>query len=406
VSWSDNLESLHGLAHGTFGGTFASFLAGVVPEDRDKVLEAIGSAFAEGKDYDIEYRSVGADGRVHWMAARGRIIPDAPGRLRGLYAICSDVTPRKDADAALRQSHDLLQAVIEGTTDAVYVKDRQGRYLMINTAGAGFLGKTVTEVLGKQDWELFSAATALTIVQSDHRIMATGEVETYEDVGTAAGVTRTYLTTKGPYRDAKGSILGVIGISREISESKLAEERFRLVVESAPCGMLVINREGRIVLVNAQTEKMFGYPRGQLLAQPVELLVPERFRGPHPAHRAGFFASPTARTMGGGRDLYGRRRDGSEFPMEIGLTPIHMAEGLLVLSTIVDISERKRAGEMQSRLAAIVESCEDAIFSKDLDGTILTWNRGAEKVYGYSAAEAVGWPVSLLAPPDRGGEII
>jgi PAS domain S-box-containing protein len=235
--------------------------------------------------------------------------------------------------------------------------------------------------------------------------MATGETQTYEDVGTAAGVTRTYLSTKGPYRDAQGNIIGVIGIACDISERKRAEERFRLVVESAPSGMLMINRAGRIVLVNAQTEKMFGYGRGELLGQQVELLVPDRFRDGHPSFRAGFFAHPTVRAMGGGRDLYGRRRDGSEFPVEIGLTPIDMAEGLFVLSTIADITERKRAEETRSHLAAIVESSEDAIVSKDLDGIILTWNRAAEKMYGYAAAEVVGRSILLLVPPERAGEV-
>src|SRR5262249_27358144 len=227
----------------------------------------------------------------------------------------------------------------------------------------------------------------------------------YEDVGTAAGVTRTYLSTKGPYRDAQGNVLGVIGISRDISERKRAEERFRLVVESAPSGMLMIDREGRIVLVNAQTETMFGYGRGELRGRPVELLMPARFRGEHPAYRDGFFANPTMRAMGGGRELYGRRRDGSEFPVEIGLTPIDMAEGLFVLSAIADITERKRAEETCVRLAAIVELSEDAIFSKDLDGIILTWNRAAEMMYGYAAAEVVGRPILLLVPPERADEV-
>src|SRR5262249_9229425 len=138
---------------------------------------------------------------------------------------------------------------------------------------------------------------------------------------------------------------------------------------------------------------------------PVELLVPDRFRDGHPAHRAGFFAHPTARAMGGGRELYGRRRDGSEFPVEIGLTPIDMAEGLFVLSAIADRTQRKRAGETRARLAAIVESSEDAILSKDLDGIIRTWNPAAERMYGYAAAEVVGRPVSLLVPPERADEV-
>src|SRR5262249_6463081 len=159
------------------------------------------------------------------------------GRPLRLHGICSDITQRKQAEEALQQSYELLRGVSEGTTDAVFVKDRQGRYLMINTAGARFLGRTVAEVLGKDDTELFSPETARAIMEGDRRILATGEVQTYEEVCVAAGVARTYCSTKGPYRDAQGTIRGVIGISRDVSERKRAGEWFRLVVESAPCGM-------------------------------------------------------------------------------------------------------------------------------------------------------------------------
>ncbi len=132
-------------------------------------------------------------------------------------------TESAHAAVSLRESYDLLRGVIEGTTDAVYVKDRQGRYLMINAAGAGFLGRTVEEVIGQDDTQLFTLPTAQAIMEGDRRIMATGEPQTYEDVGSAAGATRTYLSTKGPYRDAQGTILGVLGISRDITERKQAE---------------------------------------------------------------------------------------------------------------------------------------------------------------------------------------
>ena len=121
-----------------------------------------------------------------------------------------------------------------------------------------------------------------------------------------------------------------------------SEERFRQVVESAPSAMVMIGPAGRIVMVNAQTERLFGYAREELLDQTIEKLVPERFRRNHPTLRGTFFINPQSRPMGAGRDLYGLKQDGSEFPIEIGLNPIETDEGTMVLSAIVDISDRKQ----------------------------------------------------------------
>jgi len=136
----------------------------------------------------------------------------------------------------------------------------------------------------------------------------------------------------------------------DITERKRAEERFRQVIEGAPNGMVMVGREGKIALVNLQIEKSFGYSRDELLGQPIEMLVPERFRGHHLGYRNGFMAEPSTRSMGSGRDLYGLRKDGSEFPVEIGLNPIETEQGLMVLGTIVDITERKQAEETSAEV--------------------------------------------------------
>ncbi len=128
------------------------------------------------------------------------------------------------------------------------------------------------------------------------------------------------------------------------------EQWLRAALDSAPSGLLMADRDGRIVLVNREVERMFGYDRAELMGLPVDILVPERFRGHHPAFRAGFQADPHTRAMGAGRDLYGLRKDGTEIPLEIGLNPVVTDDGTFVLSSIVDITERKRAELERLRL--------------------------------------------------------
>ena len=175
----------------------------------------------------------------------------------------------------------------------------------------------------------------------------------------------------------------------------VGERRFRLVVEAAPNAMVLIDPAGRIVMVNTQAERVFGYSRAELVGQPVEMLVPERFRSHHPELRKTFFTDPRSRPMGAGRDLHGLRKDGSEVPVEIGLNPIDTDEGPMVLSAIVDITSRKAAElalrESEQRYTLLVDGVTDyAIYMIDPNGVVTNWNRGAQRIKGYRTEEIVG----------------
>jgi len=196
------------------------------------------------------------------------------------------------------------------------------------------------------------------------------------------------------------------------------------ILEAIPDAVAAVNQQGVILRVNSQTETLFGYTHDELIGQKIEMLVPERQRPQHHLHREHFHQQPKIRRMGSGLDLFGRRRDRSEFPVEISLSPVATADGMIVLSVIRDISDRKRIEDelrrvneeldrrksrelrdSQNRLALVVDSSQDAIIGKNLDGIVTHWNQGAAHIYGYTAEEMIGRPISVLAPKDRGDEI-
>ncbi len=207
---------------------------------------------------------------------------------------------------------------------------------------------------------------------------------------------------------------------RTVAETLLSPS----ILEAIPDAVAAVNQQGVIIQVNSQTEALFAYTRDELIGQKIEMLVPERQRPQHHLHREHFHQQPKIRRMGSGLDLYGRRRDGSEFPVEISLSPVATGDGMIVLSVIRDISDRKRIEaelrraseeldrrksrelrDSQNRLALIVDSSQDAIIGKNVDGIVTHWNKGAEHIYGYTAQEMIGQPITVLCPKDRVDEI-
>jgi PAS domain S-box-containing protein len=172
----------------------------------------------------------------------------------------------------------------------------------------------------------------------------------------------------------------------------VAHARF---LEAAPDAIVVVDGAGTIVVVNSQTENLFGYRREQLIGKPIETLVPERFRRAHVGHRTGYVSDPKVRAMGSGLELYGLRRDGTEFPVEISLGSLDTEDGLLVASAIRDLTDRKRA---ESKFRGLLESAPDAMVIVGSDGVIELVNAQTENLFGYRRDELVGQPIELLIP--------
>lgn len=175
----------------------------------------------------------------------------------------------------------------------------------------------------------------------------------------------------------------------------LSKEIVRLAVEACPSGMIMTDRTGKIVLVNAEVERLFGYPREELLGQAIDILVPAAVRAAHDSHRTGFLENPEARRMVVGRDLHGVRKDGTQVPVEIGLNPIRTSDGLMILSAITDITERKLSDE---RFRLVVEACPSGMIMTDTGGRIVLINAEAERLFGYAREELFGKSIDVLVP--------
>ncbi len=300
---------------------------------------------------------------------------------------------------------ELFRVVVEASPNGILMVDGQGFITLVNGQTEKLFGYERSELLGQPIEMLipkrFSGA------HPGHRLSFFKHPS-----ARAMGVGRDLYGLRkdgsevpieiglNPIETGEGAF--VLASVIDITERKRAEQQFKQLIERAPNGMVMVNQNGRITLVNAQIEKSFGYDRSELLGQPIEVLVPKRFHAHHSAYRDGFIVSPTARPMGAGRDLYGLRKDGSEFPVEIGLNPLETEQGTMVLGTIVDITERKQAEEemrrSQEQLAGVIGSAMDAIITIDEEQHIVLFNSAAERMFLYPAEDALGKSLDQFIP--------
>lgn len=266
-----------------------------------------------------------------------------------LLTVMVDITARKQMEESLRESQLLYHSLVESSPLSICRKDLAGRFTFANQRFLELSQITLADLIGKTDFDLHPPELAEKYWRDDQSVLDSRQVqEVIEERAVLGGETVVVQSIKTPIYDGAGKINGIQISFWDITDRKRAEEVLRLneamfqaLFEFSPDAIVAANREGLIMRVNAQAETMFGYRREELNGQPVEMLIPERFALQHVAHRAGCAANPRARVMGAGLDFYGRRRDGSEFPVEISLGTLETGSGTLILSSIRDVTERR-----------------------------------------------------------------
>lgn len=290
----------------------------------------------------------------------------------------------------LQHTVSLLRGITEGTTDAVFVKDLQGRYLMINSAGAAFAGKSVEEILGKTDADLFPDSAEV-IMERDRHVLLQGVTQTFEESGTSNGVSRVYLSTKGPYRDAHGEIIGLLGVARDITERKRAEEemrqsqqKLRIHFEHTPLAVVEWDLDFRVAAWNPSAERIFGYARQEALGQHARFIVPPQYR-----EHVDQVWQALLKQAGGTRSTNDNvTKDGRSISCEWYNTPLIDDSGrvLGVASLVQDVTERVA---LEERLR---QSQKMEAVGRLAGGVAHDFNNLLTVILGYSQILADGLP--------------
>jgi PAS domain S-box-containing protein len=335
-------------------------------------------------------------------------LPNYGEWIRANAALKEEIAERREVELNLRISEANYREqaeLLDLTHDAIFARNFDGKIFYWNRGAEQLYGWHKEEAHGKSSHELLQTQFPAPLGELMASILEKGYWEG-ELVHVCRGGSRVTVSSRWALRrDAAGEPVSILESNRDITQRKKEEARFRNLLEAAPDAMVIVDSQGLIQLVNAQTERLFGYSRAELIGQRVEILVPSRYQGRHAADREGYARSPHARSMGAGLELYGRRKDGSEFPVEVSLSPLETSEGTLISSAIRDITERKKTEEAlqekDEKLRLLVRGVKDyAILMLDPDGRITNWSEAAERIKGYCAEEIIGEHFSKFYTPE------
>ncbi len=344
--------------------------------------------------------SSGLNGGFEWSSDTKVPLRNLHGDTIGLVGITRDVTSQVVIEQAVQETVAEIYDLYNNAPCGYHSLNEEGTFIQINEVELKWLGYTKEEVVGKMHFtEILTDEGKETFRRRFPIFKETGFVKDAEfDLVGKDGQIKTVFLNATVVRDDQGKYVMSRSIVHDVTELKRiemdlreSEEKFRLIIEAAPLPIVVTDRLGYITLVNRQSELLFGYTHDELMGQLVEILVPATVRSSHVGNRNGYHASNrTQAHQVIGRELTARHKNGHEFPVEIELSHIETQDGKLVISFIVDISERK-ANERQLRFnASLQDNVMDAVIATDMHFKIQSWNGAAERIYGWTAVEVLG----------------
>lgn len=382
------------------------------PEDRERILREIETAIGEDGETDYEYRIIASDQTVRWVHDRGRFYKDENHNIVFWQGIIIDITERKQAEKSLSENEERYRSLFENTNDIVYVHDLEGNYLSVNNAAERIFSYKREEIL-KMNMSQLVVADDLEISRLKLAEKIAGIKNSIHEV---RGLSRSgkhiplEVNSCGIYED--GKLVAIQGIARDITERKRSEEalreseaKFRTVAETASDAILTVDGEGKIIFVNAATEKIFGYRADEMVGQNLTLIIPEQMRDKHLRRMLRNIQTNQRKFSWKTVEIPGVHKDGYEIPLEFSFAEFFREGRRFFTSVIRDVTERKKAEEAirdsEARFRDLFENANDLIYTHDLQGNFTSLNRAGEIITGYSREEALRLNISQVVSPEH-----